>query len=109
MEITKQDFLGECREIDAQIKDLQQMKVDLQNRWILQEAKFKVGDIVNVLFEGELKPEKLYICKVGLYTNYGTEKHVFKVEYHFKNIKANGDPSLNNFYYHSPIAKIELA
>ena len=85
------------------------MKADWQNRWILQEAKFKVGDIVNVLFEGELKPEKLYIYKVGLYNCYGMEKNVYKIEYHFKNIKANGEPSLNNFYYHSKIAKIELA
>ena len=109
MEITKGDFLGECREIDAQIKDLQQMKADLHTRWILQEAKFKVGDIVNVLFKGKLAPEKLYIYKVGLCANFGMEKHAFKVEYHFKNIKANGHPSLNTFFSTTDIVKIELA
>ena len=108
MKITKLDFLQECKDIDAQIKDLQESKVELQARWVLQEAAFKVGDIVNVLFKGKLASEKLYIYKVGLCSDYGTEKHA-KVEYSFKKLKSNGEPSLNSFFCSSDIEKIELA
>jgi hypothetical protein len=107
MKITKHDFLQECKEIDAQIEELKQSKKDLQARWVLQEAAFKVGDIVNVWFKGTLAPEKLYIYKVGLYSGYGMEKEA-KVEYSFKKLKSNGEPSLNSFFCVSDIEKIEL-
>ena len=108
MKITKLDFLQECKDIDAQIKDLQESKVELQARWVLQEADFKVGDIVNVLFKGKLASEKLYIYKVGLYSGWSIAKET-NVEYSFKKLKSNGAPSLNSFFCSSDIEKMELA
>ena len=108
MKITKLDFLHECKDIDARINELQESKVELQARWVQQEAALKVGDIVNVLIKGHLAPEKLYICKVGLYSGSSIAKET-NVEYSFKKLKANGTPSLNDFNYYSDIEKMELA